>query len=84
MEYYQHVATNGIANFQAKKLITEECLTLPTDLTIRRQRVDALAAHLTAANVLASQTLSLRRTRDLLLPRLLSGRINLEDVEPAA
>ena len=32
---------------------------------------------------LLDQTENLRATRDLLLPRLLSGKIDLEDVEPA-
>jgi len=32
----------------------------------------------TAANRLSKQTQNLRRTRDLMLPRLLSGQVNIE------
>jgi type I restriction enzyme S subunit len=32
----------------------------------------------TAANTLSKQTENLRRTRDLLLPRLLSGQVDIE------
>lgn len=75
MEYYQNVAANGIGNFQAQKFGKEESLVLPTDATLREELVSKITCMVTGVSVLASQTQSLRRIRDLLLPRLLSGQI---------
>lgn len=81
MEYYQNVATNGIANFQAKKFAKEEHLILPIDETMRDNLIRPIASIFQNVGVLASKLSNLRSTRDLLLPRLLSGHIN---VDPSA
>lgn len=80
MEYYQNVAANGIANFQAQKFAKEEHLVLPTNLDMRCKLLAPFVAIFQTAGVLASQLSNLRRTRDLLLPRLLSGQIEIEDI----
>ncbi|MGH8103568.1 MAG: hypothetical protein ACREJQ_03500, partial [bacterium] len=77
MEYYQNIATNGIGNFQAQKFAKEEHLVLPADGALRAELVGKLAALTQGVSVLASQIQNLRRTRDLLLPRLLSGDLDV-------
>ncbi len=79
MEYYQNVAANGIGNFQAQKFAKEEYLFVPADPKTRAHFVGQIAALMEAVSLLASETQNLRRTRDLLLPRLLSGQLNLRD-----
>jgi len=81
MEYYQNVAANGIANFQAKKFAKEEKLVLPIDETKRAKLIEPFASLFHSVGILASQLSNLRRTRDLLLPRLLSGQITLDIAE---
>lgn len=83
MEYYQNVATNGIANFQAQKFAKEERLILPTDEVMRAKLIAPIASLFQRVGILASQLSNLRRTRDLLLPRLLSGQIALDELEAA-
>jgi type I restriction enzyme S subunit len=79
MEYYQHVAANGIGNFQAQRFSKEEFLTLPIDETVRSQVCNPISELIQRTSVLSSQVSNLRRTRDLLLPRLLSGKINFAE-----
>jgi type I restriction enzyme S subunit len=78
MEYYQNVAANGIANFQAQKFAKEEHLVLPSTEAERTKLIEPISALFEDVAVLASQLSNLRRTRDLLLPRLLSGQIDVE------
>lgn len=80
MEYYQNVAANGIANFQAQKFAKEECLILPADESLRSKLIERIAVVFESIGVLSSQLSNLRRTRDLLLPRLLSGQVELADL----
>ncbi len=80
MEYFQNVAANGIANFQAQKFAREERLILPTDETMRAKLIAPIAVIFQRVGILASQLSNLRCTRDLLLPRLLSGQIDVEAI----
>ncbi|MBA3651555.1 MAG: restriction endonuclease subunit S [Chthoniobacterales bacterium] len=84
MEYYQNVAANGIGNFQAQKFAKEEHLILPTDEALRAKLIEGIAAMFRNIGVLSSQLSNLRRTRDLLLPRLLSGQVPLDVSEDVA
>lgn len=71
-------AVPGLSRRQAYAL---ETLVPPADLLSRFCRLaDAFERQ---ASTLRRQIENLRRTRDLLLPRLLSGQITLEAVEPA-
>ena len=79
MEYYQNVAANGIGNFQAQKFAKEEHLILPKDEAFRSKLIERIAAMFESISVLSSKLSNLRRTRDLLLPRLLSGQIDLRE-----
>jgi len=77
MEYYQNVAANGIANFQAQRFSKEEHITLPTDEGKLAELLEPIASMFKNVAVLASKLAILRRTRDLLLPRLISGQIDV-------
>ena len=80
MEYYQNVAANGIANFQAQKFSKEEHLVIPSGDGERARLLEPVGAMFKSVAVLASSLANLRRTRDLLLPRLLSGKIDMEAI----
>jgi type I restriction enzyme S subunit len=79
MEFYQNVATNGIANFQTQKFVSEECLVLPEKEGLRKSVLEPFSEINLQVSLLASQISNLRQTRDLLLPRLLSGQITLDE-----
>ena len=70
----------GIGNFQAQKFAKEEHLILPKDEALRSRLIEGIAAMFESISVLSSKLSNLRRTRDLLLPRLLSGQVNLETI----
>ena len=79
MEYYQNVATNGIGNFQAQTFAKKEHLILPKNESLRSKLLERIAQMFACVGVMSSQLAYLRRTRDLLLPRLLSGQLTLTD-----
>jgi type I restriction enzyme S subunit len=79
MAYYQNVAANGIANFQTTRFLTQGRLALPSDKTELRNMIDVLT-DLTSSN-LADRIYKLRETRDLLLPKLISGEISVEHLD---
>ncbi len=78
MEYYQNVAANGIGNFQAQKFAKEEHMILPKDEALRSKLIGGIAAMFENISVLSSKLSNLRQARDLLLPRLLSGKVSLK------
>ena len=79
MEFYQHVATNGIGNFQASRFVNSEAMPLPKDEALLAEMI-GLLKDLTTSNY-AERNANLRRTRDLLLPRLISGEIDVSELE---
>ena len=79
MEYYRHVATNGIGNFQATRFLESEYIVLPKDDNLLSQMSKILAC--LTQSVFADQIGNFRHTRDLLLPKLISGELNLENLE---
>lgn len=81
MEYYQNIATNGIGNFQAQRFAETECLVLPFDEGHLDHLSGQIADLLRTASVFASQVSNLRRTRDFLLPKLVSGEVALRNAE---
>ncbi len=78
MEYFQNVAANGIANFQAQKFAKEEGLILPKDDAVLTKLIEPITLIFQRIGVAADQLSNLRRTRDLLLPRLVSGQIDVD------
>jgi type I restriction enzyme S subunit len=78
MAFYQHVATNGIGNLQAKRFVESESLPVPTDRTLLISMLSTLS-DVVSSNY-ADRNANLRRTHDLLLPRLISGEIDVENL----
>jgi type I restriction enzyme S subunit len=80
IEKYQVVAVNGIANFQSTRFLARHSIKIPRD-DVKRERLGRFLYDLHTA--LFSVVIgNLRSTRDLLLPKLISGRINLSGAEP--
>lgn len=79
MAFYQNVATNGIGNFQSKRFLATEAIALPTDDDLLRFLVHHLSDLTT--HIYAFRNAVLRETRDLLLPRLVSGEIDVSELD---
>jgi type I restriction enzyme, S subunit len=76
---YKSQGANGINNFQFGNLITEEQLPLPLKDTFDRFVKKLEKSYRGVAN-LRSQIQFLSEARDILLPRLMSGMINIDKV----
>jgi type I restriction enzyme S subunit len=76
IEQFQ-VQSTGISNFKWTEYIDKTQRVVPPDRLRSRFR-EQVAAQCTQIAMLGMQIQNLRRTRDLLLPRLLSGQIDLE------
>jgi type I restriction enzyme S subunit len=81
MAFYQNVAANGIGNFQSQRFLESEHLVFPSDPE-KRQEMLASLKDLTSSTF-ADQVFDLRRTRDLLLPRLISGEVDVAELDIA-
>ena len=81
MAFYQNVATNGIGNFQSQRFMESARLVFPAD----SQRLQEMLGFLNdlVGSTLADRIFSLRRTRDLLLPRLISGEVDVSELDIA-
>ena len=79
MHFYNNIATNGIGNFQSTRFLEMESLFLPKD----KDLLFALAEKLTVltTTVYSGKIENLRQTRDLLLPKLISGKIDVSDLD---
>lgn len=78
MAFYQHVATNGIGNFQSQRFLESEHFIFPSDPCIQKDILE-LIADLTYFNI-ANKNFNLRTTRDLLLPKFISGKVDVSDI----
>jgi type I restriction enzyme S subunit len=76
IEQFQ-VQSTGISNFQWAAYIAKIERVIPP-ATLRSRFREHVAPLFTQIAILGRQTQNLRRTRDLLLPRLLSGQIDVE------
>lgn len=79
MPFYQNIATNGIGNFQSKRFLSSEHLIIPQDSKLRQEML-SLLYDLTNSN-LSDAISTLRTTRDLLLPKLISGEVDVSDLD---
>jgi hypothetical protein len=75
MKFYQNVAANGIGNFQATRFIESESVPLPIDI-IQRENLAKMISDLTNSTY-SDINYNLRRTRDLLLPKLINGEVEV-------
>jgi type I restriction enzyme S subunit len=79
IEKYQVVAVNGIANFQSTRFLARHSVKVPRD-NVKRQRLGRLLYDLQTA-LFSIVIKNLRSTRNLLLPKLISGEIDLSNTE---
>lgn len=75
MAFFQNVAANGIANFQAARFVATQFLLLPIDQVRRKQILEVFSTF--TASTYADAISNLRTTRDLLLPKLISGELDV-------
>lgn len=79
IDKYQNVSSNGIGNFQMNRFLEMEKIPLPRDLNsmsiVLEQFTDLKSGKFTDENN------SLSRTRDYLLPKLMSGEIEIKSVD---
>ena len=73
-EIYQNVATNGIANLQIERFLDRHQIVVPPN-------IDLAKINCLDVSVIARMQARLRATRDLLLPRLISGKLSVEDLD---
>lgn len=79
MAFYQNVAANGIGNFQSQRFLGSEYLVFPADMQTRQQMLNPVND--LTSSTLADQIFNLRRTRDLLLPKLVSGALDVSKLK---
>ena len=82
IEKYQ-VQSTGISNFKFTAFVNEERIFLP-HAPIMSQFREVAAPILDLVAVLGKRTANLRTTRDLLLPKLISGEVSVEAADEAA
>jgi type I restriction enzyme S subunit len=82
MAFYQNVAANGIANFQTTRFLQTEFVVIPNSQDLLRRMLTTLAVF--SSSNLADRIHVLRKTRDFLLPKLISGEVSVENLEVAA
>ena len=83
MKFYQNIATNGIGNFQGRRFVGSEAMPIPNDRKLLYESTSVLGNLFAAASNYAERNDVLRRARDLLLPRLISGEVNVSELDIA-
>jgi type I restriction enzyme S subunit len=73
-DYFQNIATNGIANLQAERLMDRHLIPF-------HESIDLSIFESLDTSSLARTQAALRETRDKLLPRLISGKLSVENLE---
>lgn len=79
VDYKQFIKANigGAAQPQANAVVLSSMPLVPPPPTVAQKFDDMVEPFLDEMEVLAEKSRNLRRTRDLLLPRLLSGEVQL-------
>ncbi|GGK25373.1 type I restriction modification protein [Caldalkalibacillus thermarum] len=81
MEDYQNVSSNGIGNFQAKEFVKMEGIAMPNDFKQIKDIIDTFNNIIDQISLNRSEVFQLSSLRDFLLPRLLSGEIDVSQAE---
>jgi len=81
IEKYQ-VQSTGIINFKFVYFLENEMIIIPSTL-IQEQFVEIINPMLETVQVLGAKNANLRRTRDLLLPRLIGGELDVAGLDIA-
>ncbi len=78
MNFYQNVAANGIGNFQSQRFLQDEMIIVPSEVT----ELDILLSNIKPllTSIYAEKIDILRQTRDLLLPKLISGEVDASEL----
>ncbi|MFM8571884.1 MAG: hypothetical protein ACKOAU_09830 [Pirellula sp.] len=79
IEQYE-VQSTGIKNFKFIVFLESESLVVPV-ADVQKSFVGHIRPILDAVHALGQKNETLRRTRDLLLPKLISGQLDVEDLE---
>jgi type I restriction enzyme S subunit len=79
LEKYQ-VQSTGIKNFKFEVFSVKQMVLLP-DIEIQKQFVSYVIPIKDCIQTLADQNVNLRRTRDLLLPKLISGELDVSELD---
>ena len=77
MKVYKSQAANGINNFQFEELIEKESLIIPKGEYLKKF-VDSISYTYNLGAILKNQIYKLKESRDILLPKLMNGNINIE------
>jgi hypothetical protein len=73
-DYFQNIATNGIANLQAERLMDRHLIPF-------HERIDLSIFESLDTSLLARTQAALKETRDKLLSRLISGKLSVENLD---
>ncbi len=73
-EYFQNIATNGIANLQVERLMDRHLIPFHDD-------IELIIFESLDTSLLARAKAKLKETRDQLLPRLISGKLSVENLD---
>lgn len=73
-EIYQNVATNGIANLQIERFLDRHLIMIPPNIDFRKLNSFDVSS-------VAQMQAHLLTTRDLLLNRLISGKLRVDDLD---
>ena len=79
IDRYQ-VQSTGIINFKFEHFLQNEMVVTP-DIESQSQFIEMIRSMLDLINTLNVKNASLRRTRDLLLPKLISGEVGVEKLD---
>jgi type I restriction enzyme S subunit len=82
MAFYQHVATNGIGNFQATRFVEREAFVAPQEGTdLFNNLLGILNSIAKYSAILASTISNLSATSALMLPKLISGELDVSELD---
>ncbi len=79
MNFYQNVAANGIGNFQSQRFLQDEMIIVPSEFAELDKLLCIVKPLLTS--IYAEKIDILRQTRDLLLPKLISGEVDVSELD---
>ena len=79
MNFYNNVAANGIGNFQSKRFLENEMIAIPKNDEKGNWLLRSLNDLL--STTYSSQIFNLRLTRDHLLPKLISGKVDVSELD---
>ena len=78
LHFYNNIAANGIGNFQSKRFLENEIMLMPIDKALLLNIIQNIAALTTT--LYAGKINKLRQTRDYLLPKLISGQVDVSEL----